>query len=259
MDDSHIYCTLQQVESEVADLIDLVHEVYGELGFTDVRVELSTRPESSIGNAEQWERAESSLTAALEKSRIEFKLNPGDGAFYGPKIDFHVLDALGRSHQLATIQVDFFQAERFDLHYASEDGGRERPVLIHRAILGSLERFMALFIEHTGGAFPIWLAPVQAVVIPIAERHQDYARKITQRLRDGGFRAKLDARNEKTGYKIRDGQLKKIPFMLVVGDREIELDSVAVRNRFDGDRGAVKVSDFESELRRLVDSRALSP
>ncbi len=228
-------------------------------GFTDVRVELSTRPESSIGNAEQWEKAESSLTAALEKCGIEFKLNPGDGAFYGPKIDFHVLDALGRSHQLATIQVDFFQAERFDLHYASEDGGRERPVLIHRAILGSLERFMALFIEHTGGAFPIWLAPVQAVVIPIAERHHDYAKQVTQRLRDGGFRAKLDARNEKTGYKIRDGQLKKIPFMLVVGDREMESDSVAVRNRFEGDRGASKVSDFESELHRLVDSRALSP
>ncbi len=259
MDDSHIYCTLQQVESEVTDLIDLVHEVYKELGFTEFRVELSTRPEGSIGTAEQWEKAEGSLTTALEKSGIEFNLNPGDGAFYGPKIDFHVMDALGRSHQLATIQVDFFQAERFDLHYASEDGGRERPVLIHRAILGSLERFMALFIEHTGGAFPIWLAPVQAVVIPIAERHQDYARKITQRLRDGGFRAKLDARNEKTGYKIRDGQLKKIPFMLIVGDREMESESVAVRNRFEGDRGASKVSNFESELRRLVDSRALSP
>jgi threonyl-tRNA synthetase len=175
MDDSHIYCTLGQVESEVADLIDLVHEVYGELGFSDVHVELSTRPEGSMGTGEQWEKAEESLARALAGRDIDYKLNPGDGAFYGPKIDFHVQDALGRSHQCATIQVDFFQAERFDLHYASEDGGRERPVLIHRAILGSFERFMALLIEHTAGAFPIWLAPVQAVVLPIAERHTEYA------------------------------------------------------------------------------------
>jgi threonyl-tRNA synthetase len=259
MDDSHIYCTLPQVESEVTNLIDLVHEVYGELGFSDVHVELSTRPESSIGTAEQWEKAEEALSNALATSKIDYKLNPGDGAFYGPKIDFHVQDALGRSHQCATIQVDFFQAETFDLHYASEDGGRERPVLIHRAILGSFERFMALFIEHTAGAFPVWLAPVQAVVLPIAERHGEYAERVTERLRDEGFRAKLDARNEKTGYKIREAQLKKIPFMLVVGDREVESESVSVRNRFEGDRGSSSLADFVSELHRLVKERALHP
>jgi threonyl-tRNA synthetase len=259
MDDSHIYCTLGQVESEVADLIDLVHEVYGELGFTDVHVELSTRPESSIGTAEQWEKAEVSLENALEGREIDYKLSPGDGAFYGPKIDFHVRDALGRSHQCATIQVDFFQAERFDLYYAAEDGGRERPVLIHRAILGSLERFMALLIEHTGGAFPIWLAPVQAVVLPIAERHTGYAERVTALLREEGFRANLDARNEKTGYKVREAQLQKIPFMLVVGDREVESESVSVRNRFEGDRGVSGLSDFVSELHRLVRERATRP
>jgi threonyl-tRNA synthetase len=259
MDDTHIYCTIQQVEPEVADLIDLVHEVYGDLGFSDFRVELSTRPESSIGSAEQWEKAEAALTQALEGRQIDFQLSPGEGAFYGPKIDFHVQDVLGRSHQCATIQVDFFQAERFDLHYATEEGGRERPVLIHRAILGSFERFMALFIEHTAGAFPIWLAPVQAVVIPIAERHEGYARQVTETLQGEGFRAKLDARNEKTGFKIRDAQIKKIPFMLVVGDREVESESVAVRNRFEGDRGASSLSDFVSELRELVGKRALRP
>ena len=259
MDDSHIYCTLSQVESEVADLIDFVYEVYRELGFSEFGVELSTRPEGSIGTAEQWERAEQALENALGSRSTDFKLNPGDGAFYGPKIDFHVEDALGRSHQCATIQVDFFQAERFNLNYASEDGGRERPVLIHRAILGSVERFMALFIEHTAGAFPVWLAPVQAVVIPIAERHREYAQKIENILKNEGFRAKMDDRNEKTGYKIRDAQLKKIPFMLVVGDREVEAESVAVRSRSEGDRGASPLSDFVAELHELVVKRALKP
>lgn len=259
MDDSHIYCTLRQVESEVADLIDLVHEVYSELGFSDFAVELSTRPESSIGTAGQWEKAEKALEDALRSRDIEFKMNPGEGAFYGPKIDFHVRDALGRSHQCATIQVDFFQAERFDLYYASEDGGRERPVLIHRAILGSFERFMALFIEHTAGAFPIWLAPVQVVVLPIAERHRDYGEKVARALRDQGFRVKLDDRNEKMGYKIREAQLRKVPFMLVVGDREVESESVSVRNRFEGDRGASLLRDFVSELSRLERERALRP
>jgi threonyl-tRNA synthetase len=259
MDDSHIYCTLAQLESEVADLIDLVYEVYRELGFSEFGVELSTRPEGSIGTTEQWEKAEKALENALGSRKTDFKLNPGDGAFYGPKIDFHVQDALGRSHQCATIQVDFFQAERFNLNYASEDGGRERPVLIHRAILGSLERFMALFIEHTAGAFPVWLAPVQAVVIPIAERHRDYSQKVEKTLINEGFRVKLDDRNEKTGYKIREAQLQKIPFMLVVGDREVDSESVAVRSRSEGDRGASPLSDFIAELRELVTTRALEP
>lgn len=259
MDDAHIYCTLGQVESEIGALIDLVREVYGELGFGTVKMELSTRPESSIGTAEQWEQAESSLVAALEHEGMSYKLNPGDGAFYGPKIDFQIEDALGRSHQCATIQLDFFQAERFDLYYAAEDGSRQRPVLIHRAILGSLERFMAVFIEHTAGAFPVWLAPIQAIVLPITERHHDYARRVADRLLEAGFRVQVDDRNEKTGYKVREAQLQKVPFMLIVGDREVSSESVAVRNRVEGDRGQVPLDEFVSIMKELVEHRALRP
>jgi threonyl-tRNA synthetase len=259
MDDAHIYLALSQVEAEVGDLIALVREVYDEMGFESFRVELSTRPDSSIGTPEQWGEAEAALVKALEATKCDFTISPGEGAFYGPKIDFHVKDALGRSHQCATIQLDFFQAEQFDLHYAAEDGSRQRPVMIHRAILGSFERFIAILIEHTAGALPVWLAPVQAVVLPIAERHQDYGRQVTETLRAEGFRAKLDVRNEKTGYKIRDAQLKKIPFMLVVGDREVEAKSVAVRNRLEGDRGAMSVPDFVDLVQGLVERRALKP
>ncbi len=259
MDDAHIYCTMAQVQSEVEDLIDLVLEVYGEFGFEGTRVELSTRPESSIGTAEQWEEAEAALQKALERKGCEFGMNPGDGAFYGPKIDFHVKDALGRSHQCATIQLDFFQAEQFDLHYAAEDGSRQRPVVIHRAILGSFERFVAILIEHTGGAFPFWLSPVQAVVLPIAERHTEYAQQVTEALRKEGIRGKLDARSEKTGYKIRDAQLKKIPFMLVLGDREVEAQNLSVRNRTEGDKGAMRLSEFVRQAQDFVDRRAFTP
>jgi len=236
-----------------------VHEVYGELGFEGVRVELSTRPESSIGTGEQWEQAEAALQKALESKDCEYGLNPGEGAFYGPKIDFNVRDALGRTHQCGTIQLDFFQSERFDLHYAAEDGSRQRPVLIHRAILGSFERFIAVLIEHTAGAFPFWLAPLQTVVLPIAERHHEYARQVTDALREEGIRVKLDARAEKTGYKIRDAQLKKIPFMLVLGDREQESKNLSVRNRSEGDQGTMELSEFIRLSHQLVEQRALVP
>ncbi|MFQ5792644.1 MAG: threonine--tRNA ligase, partial [Acidobacteriota bacterium] len=259
VDDAHIYCTLPQVESEVADLIELVHEVYAELGFENVQVELSTRPDGSIGTDQQWERAEAALMQALGTTKSKFKLNPGEGAFYGPKIDFHVQDALARSHQCGTIQLDFNHAERFDLYYAAEDSSRQRPVLIHRAILGSLERFMAMLIEHTAGAFPAWLAPVQVTVLPITDRHHDYARRVVDSLRASGFRVTLDTRNEKTGYKIREAQLQKIPFMLVVGDREVAADSVSVRNRFEGDLGQMSLLEFEERLRGLAKGRALRP
>jgi len=223
------------------------------------RVELSTRPPGSIGTDEQWVRAEAALQKALENKKGDFRLNPGDGAFYGPKIDFHVRDALGRSHQCATIQLDFSQAERFDLYYAAEDGTRQRPVVIHRAILGSFERFVAVLIEHTAGAFPFWLAPVQVVVLPIAERHHEYGQRVTEALRAEGIRVKLDARAEKTGYKIRDAQLKKIPFMLVLGDREVESQNLSVRNRLQGDQGAMGLREFIHQARDLVRRRALAP
>jgi len=258
-DDAHIYCTLEQIEQEVVDLIELAVEVYDDFGFEGVRIELSTRPEKSIGTDEQWEAAEGALLRGLERSQTDYKLNPGDGAFYGPKIDFHVQDAIGRSHQCATIQVDFVQAERFDLYYAAEDGTRKRPVLIHRAILGSLERFMAVLIEHTAGAFPLWLAPVQAVVLPISDKHHDYANGVVRELRDAGLRVEIDARNEKIGFKIREAQLQKIPFMLVAGDNEKEAETVAVRTRKGGDRGAATIPALIEEMRSLVRDRALSP
>jgi threonyl-tRNA synthetase len=256
-DDAHIYCALESIESEVADLIHLSREVYADFGFQGFRIELSTRPPSSIGTAEEWERAEAALVSALESTATRYKVNPGEGAFYGPKIDFQVEDAIGRTHQCATIQVDFNQAERFDLYYAAEDGSRKRPVVIHRAILGSLERFMAVLIEHTAGAFPLWLAPVQAVVLPITEKHHDYARKVVASLRERGLRVKVDLRSEKVGYKIREGQLQKIPYMLVVGDKEVEAASVAVRNRKKGDLGPSSVSEIASKIERIARERSL--
>jgi threonyl-tRNA synthetase len=257
-DDAHIYCTLEQIESEVVDLINLSHEVYRDFGFEGIRVELSTRPESSMGSDEDWQHAEQSLVQALEHTASKYKVNPGDGAFYGPKIDFQIQDALGRTHQCATIQVDFNQAERFDLYYAAEDGTRKRPVVIHRAILGSLERFMAVLIEHTAGAFPVWLAPLQVLVLPISEKHHDYAGTVFRSLRQEGFRVAVDARSEKVGYKIREAQLRKVPFMLVVGDKEMESGNVAVRNRHKGDEGSSSVPELVERLHRVVRERSLA-
>jgi threonyl-tRNA synthetase len=256
-DDAHIYCAPEQIEGEVVDLIDLTREVYGDFGFEGIRVDLATRPASSIGTDEQWKQAEAALVDALARTGSKYKLNPGDGAFYGPKIDFHVQDALGRTHQCATIQLDFFQAERFDLYYAAEDGSRKRPVVIHRAILGSLERFMAVLIEHTGGAFPLWLAPLQAIVLPISERHHEYAQTVAGALRGRGFRVQVDSRSEKIGYKIREAQILKVPFMLVAGDQEVESGSISVRHRRKGDEGRTSVGQLAERLERLVRERVL--
>jgi threonyl-tRNA synthetase len=256
-DDAHIYCEPSQIESEVEDLIHLAQEVYADFGFQGFRIELSTRPPSSIGTDEQWQHAEAALEAALKATSSRFKINPGDGAFYGPKIDFQVEDAIGRTHQCATIQLDFFQAERFDLHYAAEDGTRKRPVLLHRAILGSLERFMAVLIEHTSGAFPLWLAPLQAMVLPITEKHHAYAQEVATSLRGRGFRVSVDGRSEKVGYKIREAQLRKVPFMLVVGDKEAESRTVAVRNRKKGDLGPSAVEELASGMERAVREKSV--
>jgi threonyl-tRNA synthetase len=256
-DDAHIYCTPAQIESEVSDLIHLAREVYADFGFTGFRIELSTRPASSIGTDEDWQQAEKALVSALERTSTGYKLHPGDGAFYGPKIDFQVEDAIGRTHQCATIQLDFFQSERFDLYYAAEDGTRKRPVVIHRAILGSLERFMAVLIEHTGGAFPLWLAPLQALVVPITEKHHPYASAVAAELRGRGFRVEVDSRSEKVGYKIREAQLRKIPFMLVVGDKELDSKTVAVRNRKKGDLGPSSVEAIASTMARLAAEKSL--
>ena len=258
-DDAHIYCRLDQVEEEILDLMDLVGEVYREFGFRDFRVELSTRPEKSVGADADWEAAEAALARALARSGVEHTRNPGDGAFYGPKIDFHVADALRRTHQCATIQLDFSQAPAFDLSYATEDGGRARPVVIHRAILGSVERFFALLVEHTGGAFPVWIAPVQVLVAPIADRHREAAAGVAARLGERGFRAELDDRREKMGYKIRQAELRRVPFMIVFGDREAEEGTLSVRTRGVKAQHTETETEFGDRLAELVSSRALDP
>ena len=258
-DDAHIYCRLDQVEEEILDLMDLVGEVYREFGFRDFRVELSTRPEKSVGADADWEAAEAALARALARSGVEHARNPGDGAFYGPKIDFHVADALRRTHQCATIQLDFSQAPAFDLSYATEDGGRARPVVIHRAILGSVERFFALLVEHTGGAFPVWIAPVQALVAPIADRHREAAAGVAARLGERGFRVELDDRREKMGYKIRQAELRRVPFMIVFGDREAEEGTLSVRTRGVKAQHSATEAEFGDRLAELVSSRALDP
>ena len=258
-DDAHVYCRLDQVKTEVRDLVDLVKEVYGEFGFEDIQIELSTRPERSVGSLETWERAEAALAEALAESGDSWVVNPGDGAFYGPKIDFHVRDALRRSHQCATIQLDFSQAPAFDLYYATEDGGRERPVVIHRAILGSVERFFALLLEHTGGALPVWIAPVQAVVIPIADRHQAHAAEVAAALRAQGFRISVDDRREKMGYKIREAEVARVPFMVVLGDREVEEGTLAVRTRGRRGQETLTATALSERLDELTRNRSLRP
>jgi threonyl-tRNA synthetase len=244
IDDGHIFCRPEQIQTEITDVIDLIRRTYEKYGFNDYRIELSTRPEKSIGSDEVWETAEASLHEALRTNGIEYQVNPGDGAFYGPKIDFHVKDSMGRSWQLGTIQLDFAMPERFDLEYIGEDGKPHRPVMIHRAALGAIERFMGVLIEETAGALPLWLAPVQIVFVPIADRHVEYARSVAERLEAEGLRVSVDARNEKTGFKIREAQLQKIPYMLVVGDKELEVGKVAVRQREQGDLGAMPIDDF---------------
>src|SRR5690606_20276305 len=236
-DDAHIFVRPDQIEEEVARVMELVDRMYSVFGFP-YTVELSTRPENSMGSDALWEKAESALKAVLDGSGVEYRINEGDGAFYGPKIDFHIRDALKRSHQCATIQLDFQMPEKFDLSYVGEDNQRHRPVVIHRAIYGSIDRFIGILVEHYGGAFPLWLAPVQARVLTIADAHADYARKVLEELKEAGIRAELDDRSEKIGYKIREAQLQKIPYMLVVGEKERESGTVAVRKRSEGDQGA---------------------
>jgi len=253
-DDAHVFCTPDQIQHEIIGIIELIDVLYAKYGFKDYRIELSTKPEKSIGSAEIWETAENSLHEALKTKGIEYAVNPGDGAFYGPKIDFHVKDTMGRSWQLGTIQLDFAMPERFELEYIGDDGKAHRPVMIHRAALGSLERFIGIIIEEYAGAFPLWLAPVQIVILPIADRHRDYAEAVVERLTSAGFRAKLDARNEKTGFKIREAQMQKIPYMLVVGDRESEAGHVSVRHREAGDLGAMAIDAFVEKIEDEVNS-----
>jgi threonyl-tRNA synthetase len=242
-DDAHCFVTPEQIGEEVERLIALVQRVYGDFGLP-FTAKLSTMPDEHMGEEATWRHAEAQLKAALDRAGLSYALNEKDGAFYGPKIDFDVTDAIGRKWQCATIQLDYMQPENFDLKYIGADNAEHRPVVIHRAILGSFERFIAILIEHYTGAFPLWLAPVQAVVLPIADRHLPYAASVRDQLRQAGLRADLDERQEKIGYKIREAQLQKVPYMLVVGDREMETGTVSVRERSGGDKGSASVSDF---------------
>jgi threonyl-tRNA synthetase len=252
-DDAHVYCTEEQVTAEVVDIIEAIDELYARFGFEDPALELSTRPEKSIGTAEQWERAESALKKALDSTGRDYKLNPGEGAFYGPKIDFHVTDALGRSWQLGTCQLDFFMPERFDLSYTGADNAEHRPVMIHRALLGSMERFAGILIEHHGGRLPLWLAPVQALLLPVADRHNEFASQVAGELRQAGARVGVDERTESVGRKIRDAELAKVPFMLVLGDREQESGKVAVRSHDGGELGEMTPAELAERIKQGVD------
>jgi threonyl-tRNA synthetase len=243
-DDAHVYCTEEQITDEVADICEAIDELYAQFGFEDVRVELSTRPEKRIGTDEQWDRAEGALTEALERQGREYQLNPGDGAFYGPKIDFHITDAIGRSWQCGTCQLDFFMPERFDLTYQGEDNAEHRPVMVHRALLGSMERFAGILIEHYAGRFPVWLAPVQVGILPVADRHLGYAHEVEAELAAADIRCRVDERSESVGKKIRDAEERKLPYMLVVGDEEQESGEVAVRSHDRGDEGKSPTSEL---------------
>lgn len=254
-DDAHIFCTDEQIQSEVSDFIDMLHEVYKDFGFDEVIYRLSTRPEQRVGSDSDWDRAELALAEALNTKGLPWEELPGEGAFYGPKIEFSLKDCIGRVWQLGTIQVDFSMPGRLDAQYVAEDGSRRVPVMLHRAVLGSFERFIGILIEHFEGEFPTWLAPQQVVVAPITDKQADYAREVTQSLVDQGFRAISDLRNEKIGFKIREHEMGKMPYILVVGDKEMEGGQVSVRARHGQDLGVLPLEDFAARLRTDVRNR----
>jgi threonyl-tRNA synthetase len=257
-DDAHIFCTDEQVQGEVVQCLCFGFELYRLFGF-EPRLELSTRPEQRIGDEQMWDRAEAALAGALDAESLEYELNPGDGAFYGPKIDLHMTDSLGRSWQLGTVQLDYSMPERFDLAYTGADNSEHRPVMIHRALLGSFERFIGIMLEHYAGELPLWLAPVQATVLPVSDRFNDYAVGVRDELRAAGVRVELDDRNESVGRKIREAELRKVPYMLIVGEREQDEGTVSVREHRGGDSGTSTVEKFTDGLRGELYSPALQP
>ena len=253
-DDAHIFMTPEQMKDEIKNVVRLFDEMYSTFGLT-YQIELSTMPEDHMGDEEVWRFAEDTLQAAITELGKDFQLNPGDGAFYGPKLDFHLSDSLGRTWQCGTIQLDMQMPERFELEYVGEDGEKHRPIMIHRALLGSIERFIGVITEHFAGAFPTWLNPVQVKLLPVTDRAAEYARDVAAKLDAQGFRVEVDGRNEKIGKKIREAQLEKIPYMLVVGDRDMEAGTVSVRHRSEGDLGAMSLEAFSAMLRQAVDSK----
>ena len=254
-DDAHVFCTEEQVQDELEGCLDFAFDTYEIFGF-DVRLELSTRPDERLGSDEQWDKAEAHLIQVLDRKGLNYDINPGDGSFYGPKIDLHMTDSIGRSWQIGTVQLDYNMPMRFGLTYTGADNVEHQPVMIHRALMGSYERFIAILIEHYGGELPVWLTPVQAAILPISDKHLAYARTVRDQLHEAGVRVELDDRTESVGRKIRDTELRKIPFMLIVGDREEEAEQVAVREHGRGDVGSTSIGDFIDRVRELVESRA---
>ncbi|HKK06828.1 MAG TPA: threonine--tRNA ligase, partial [Gammaproteobacteria bacterium] len=257
-DDAHIFCTEDQVQDEVSAFIDLLREVYADFGFEDIVIKLSTRPEQRVGSDEVWDKAEHALEQALNAKGLDWDLQPGEGAFYGPKIEFSLRDCLNRVWQCGTIQLDFSMPGRLGAEYVAEDGSRQTPVMLHRAILGSMERFIGILIEHYAGAFPAWLAPVQAVVMNITDRQADFVQEVAQTLSGRGLRVISDLRNEKIGFKIREHTLQRVPYLLVVGDREVENRTVAVRTRGGEDLGALSIEAFGEKLAAEIAGRGRS-
>ena len=253
-DDAHIFMRDDQIEDEIKGVTKLINEVYTQFGF-EYFVELSTRPEDSMGSDEDWEMATNGLKKALEDMGLEYIVNEGDGAFYGPKIDFHLRDSLGRTWQCGTIQLDFQMPQRFDLEYTAEDGSKKRPIMIHRVCFGSIERFIGILIEHFAGKFPVWLAPVQVKVIPVSEKSMDYATGVYEKLKAAGIRTELDHKDEKVGYKISQAELEKVPFMLVLGEKEAAEGAITVRSRDKGDLGAAQLEDFIADIKRMVEAK----
>ena len=253
-DDAHIFMTPEQIKDEIKGVAQLIDSVYKLFGFK-YHVELSTRPEDSMGSDEDWEMATDGLRSALDEMGLDYVVNEGDGAFYGPKIDFHLVDAIGRTWQCGTIQLDFQLPQRFELEYIGADGEKHRPIMIHRVAFGSIERFIGILIEHFAGAFPTWLAPVQVKVLPISDKYMDYAEKVKAALDAENIRAEVDTRSEKIGYKIREAQKNKIPYMLVVGQKEEEEGAVSVRSRFKGDEGQASLDSFIENIKKEIASR----
>ena len=251
-DDAHIFCSESQIQDEVGKFIKLLFDVYKDFGFDDVIIKLSTRPENRVGSDEIWDKAEAALELALNTQNLSWELQPGEGAFYGPKIEFSLKDCIGRVWQCGTIQVDFSMPERLGASYVAEDGSRQIPVMLHRAILGSLERFTGILIEQHAGTFPTWLAPVQVSVLTIAERHDEYAKKVFKTLESQGIRVKIDLRNEKIGFKIREHSMQRVPYLVIIGDKELEEEKITVRTQKGDDLGSLTISDFNTQLIQVI-------
>jgi threonyl-tRNA synthetase len=256
-DDAHIFCREDQVVAEVTNVVKFIDELYSIFGFT-YRATLSTMPKDHMGDEATWEKATQALRNALEETKVPYVVAEGEGAFYGPKIDFHVKDVIGREWQCATIQVDFQMPERFDITYKDADGTEKRPVMIHRALYGSLERFFGILIEHYAGAFPTWLAPVQVVILPVSEKYVDYAKQLSEKFDKTGIRVELDDRNETLGYRIRENQMRKVPYMIIVGEKEKESGKISVRTREGRDIHDVEVEEFITKITGEINSRSIS-